>query len=327
MAIPGPISSPMLIEEKMSSLPYLPTDVLALIFPHISKKDLKTVRLVCRLWSILAVPQLFNRTYISSRPKDLESFRQWSSRNACCEAVKELIFDSSMFDDVISIATFFGSTSPTLLELFYKDLEVLDVKSHQQIADFQHVLEFLYCMDFDPFNGGHDDLQITLAYVMLVEAGRQNIGLQDFKHLVEGFRKYKLLSSQEKVPREDGELPRLLNRELKRFKNLKTFTLQDEYNPLTGSRKELFAIVDREVDTTRPPITLARLSNSPRLLKNTYNSHAIRRLHDYVTMIRGLSSERHIRELSLDGNYSCGASLCRFSKKWILESSAYPSQS
>ena len=54
---------------------YLPAEVLTLIFVNSEKKDLKAVRLVCRQWSSLAIPQLFDRIFIWGRPKDLEVFR------------------------------------------------------------------------------------------------------------------------------------------------------------------------------------------------------------------------------------------------------------
>ena len=52
-------------------------------------------RLVCQLWSILAIGKLFQRIYLSCRSKDLKVFQHISSHQLYRKAVRTLIFDAS----------------------------------------------------------------------------------------------------------------------------------------------------------------------------------------------------------------------------------------
>ena len=73
----------------------IPNEVLTVILANLGFRDLKTARLVCRLWSILAVNRLFERIYVSCRRKDLEVFREISKHELCQRAVRKLIYDTS----------------------------------------------------------------------------------------------------------------------------------------------------------------------------------------------------------------------------------------
>ena len=75
-------------------------EVLAIIFANLKPRDLKprdlkATRLVCQLWSILAAAKLFERVYLSLRPKDLKVFRQIASHELYRKAVRKLIYDAS----------------------------------------------------------------------------------------------------------------------------------------------------------------------------------------------------------------------------------------
>ncbi|KAI9878988.1 MAG: hypothetical protein M1830_009917 [Pleopsidium flavum] len=51
---------------------HFPIEILLLIFRQLRKQDLKSIRIVCKLWSSLAVEVLFDRVYISPQRKNVE---------------------------------------------------------------------------------------------------------------------------------------------------------------------------------------------------------------------------------------------------------------
>ena len=68
-----------------------------MVLAHLEKSDLKDARLVCRLWSSLAIRWLFNRIYISPRTLDLRVFGSTTSDQRLSRAVKELVYDGSYY--------------------------------------------------------------------------------------------------------------------------------------------------------------------------------------------------------------------------------------
>ena len=80
----------------------LPNEVLSLVLSHLFKSDLKKVRLVCRLWSEMAIPTLYERVYVSPHSKDLEVFNSIASNKHLSEVVKEVVYDASYFNPNLS---------------------------------------------------------------------------------------------------------------------------------------------------------------------------------------------------------------------------------
>ncbi|MCJ1253279.1 hypothetical protein MMC24_001090 [Lignoscripta atroalba] len=78
---------------------HLPNEVLTLVFAYVYKSDLKSIRLVSRLWGALACVPLFDRVYISPRTEDIEVFRNIVGSYHCRSAIKELVYDTSHFDE------------------------------------------------------------------------------------------------------------------------------------------------------------------------------------------------------------------------------------
>ena len=305
----------------MSSHPYLPADVLALIFPLIDKKDLKAVRLVCRLWSILAVTQLFDRTYFSGRPTDLIVFRQWSDNKACCEAVRELIIDASMLDDTMTLAKFFISASPIIRELYDENIIVHDLKSRRRKAEVEHIVQLLYDENFNPFEVNDEDYdsEVGRAYAKIDQGDSQELDLQGYKRLVDGWRRYQSESLEEQDSRDEDTLFRTLSKGLKRFINLKTATLQDDWTILTDNQEDVKA-AEGEAYTIGAPFARSWPRSWPCPAGNTHNQASADRWHDHETMIRGLSlSGRRVKEISSDGNDCCGTPLLGFSLESIFK--------
>ncbi|MCJ1292459.1 hypothetical protein MMC34_004010 [Xylographa carneopallida] len=77
--------------------PYLPHELLLMIFENLEKASLKQVRLVCQRWSRLPLRLLFTRVFLSHYTKDLEVFSQITSRPDMISSVTELVYCTSQF--------------------------------------------------------------------------------------------------------------------------------------------------------------------------------------------------------------------------------------
>ena len=83
--------------SQVCSIADVPNEVFAFIFAKLGRRDLKATRLVCRLWSTLAITNLFERIYISCKHKDLEVFGHVSSHDLFRKTVKTIVYDASTF--------------------------------------------------------------------------------------------------------------------------------------------------------------------------------------------------------------------------------------
>ena len=88
--------------SRIVSVVKLPNELLTIVFANLKPNDLKASRLVCRLWSMLAITKLFERIYVSCRLKDLNVFQLLSSHAVCRKAVRRLVYDASTTSDAIA---------------------------------------------------------------------------------------------------------------------------------------------------------------------------------------------------------------------------------
>ncbi|MCJ1453865.1 hypothetical protein MMC28_004214 [Mycoblastus sanguinarius] len=91
--LPPPIGSgPSMLNM---STPYLPVEVKGVVAEHLTKLDLKTLRLVSKLWCAVATPLLFDKIYISTRSKDIDVFKKITRHPILRMSVKDMVYDVS----------------------------------------------------------------------------------------------------------------------------------------------------------------------------------------------------------------------------------------
>ncbi|KAL8881657.1 MAG: hypothetical protein Q9198_001180 [Flavoplaca austrocitrina] len=78
----------------------LPNEVTLNIVSCLSKKDLKQVRLVCRLWAALAAKSLFDTIYVSPREIDMTMFEAITRHPTLRNAPRNLVYDSAVFPSI-----------------------------------------------------------------------------------------------------------------------------------------------------------------------------------------------------------------------------------
>ena len=99
-------------------------EISLMIFANLSAKDLKAVRLVCHSWSVLAVSDLFTTVYLSSRSKDLEVFKHVASHELIRNAVRKMVYDSSVLRE-FSFWQYCIQLSEQFREFTLDDLNIL----------------------------------------------------------------------------------------------------------------------------------------------------------------------------------------------------------
>lgn len=75
----------------------LPEELLVEILGKLPKKDLKTARLACTLWSIAGAKWMFQRVYFAPRKASIKSFTEIAANPTFARNVKELIYDGRLF--------------------------------------------------------------------------------------------------------------------------------------------------------------------------------------------------------------------------------------
>lgn len=89
----------------------LPNEILLLIFLRLHKEDLKSVRLVCKLWSILPLGLLFDRIYISPHSVNVQVFNNIAAHPHISRCITKLIYDVCDFKADLSRHDYYDALS------------------------------------------------------------------------------------------------------------------------------------------------------------------------------------------------------------------------
>ena len=77
---------------------YLPPELKVSIASYLGKKQLKTLRLVCREYEIAASPHLFDKAYLAAREGVLDTFTELTDHPIFSKYVKEIVYDGSVVE-------------------------------------------------------------------------------------------------------------------------------------------------------------------------------------------------------------------------------------
>ena len=192
------------MDSEITAIACLPNEIILSVLTNLSGKDLKSARLVCQSWSILAITKLFRCVYLSSRSKDLEVINQITSHEHLRRAAKELIYDSSVFEESAatniddyclgffdhrqkakySSSDVYNTLSPDIRECIQKCLRSLE-KERLSLFSFHERKRLRMMQRYDFIQGGHQvyqklarqefDIRRKGEYLRLIISGLQNL--------------------------------------------------------------------------------------------------------------------------------------------------------
>ncbi len=145
----------------------LSNEVLLMIFQHLSRRDLKAVRLTCRTFALLGARNFFKTLYISPFLDDIEVFNEIIERPHMCDPVMNLVFVTAGFIP--------GLTMDEYTSELYAQLNS-DEYEHFRAA-CPNIRNLLQLMDGSVSPAGYETCR-------------------DFPGFAVGFREYKLLAER-----------------------------------------------------------------------------------------------------------------------------------
>ena len=95
----------------------LPDELLVEMLGKLLKKDLKSARLVCTLWSTAAAKWMFQRVYFAPRKTSMKLFTDIAANPAFARNVKELIYDGRLFlSELGTFSSYYSAFHARMLE-------------------------------------------------------------------------------------------------------------------------------------------------------------------------------------------------------------------
>jgi len=113
---------------------FLPPELKLAIVGCMGKYELKKMRLISREWSMFATPLLFDKVYISPRKIDLTVFNNITQHPVLGPVVREVIYDTSRFEDGISRRDYFDRLCEDLVDCYVQKNGDLEWPSHHLIS-------------------------------------------------------------------------------------------------------------------------------------------------------------------------------------------------
>ena len=97
----------------------IPDEILIEILSQLPKKDLKTARLVCTLWSTAGAKWMFQRVYFAPRKASMETFANIAANPTFARNVKELIYDGRLFlPELGTFASYYSAFHARMVDEF-----------------------------------------------------------------------------------------------------------------------------------------------------------------------------------------------------------------
>ena len=187
----------------------LPSELILETLQYLDKTDLKSVRLVSKLWSDCASENLFAKLYISPHRLNLLVFASVTRHPVLRRYVKKIKYDAVHFSPEITISEYFGKLWRQWHQLFSK----------------ASITEDLIYSNPDP--------QIRCFGTSFTVSGRDRrrgqeedwAQREDFDFVREGYHEWMEQAAYEKKCSEGGTLLRLLMAGLRQFVRLRTVRL------------------------------------------------------------------------------------------------------
>ena len=191
----------------------LPNELISEILRDLCGTDLKSARLVCKLWSGCASEYLFTKVFISPHKLNINTFGAIAQHPTLRRCVKEIEYDAAEFSPHITIAEY--------LDMLSRQISTIDVPTTRtyEVLDPQ-IQQFL-------------DIQNFFAIQTWTRsADRTTMDRRvccHFGFVQEGYRKWMQQAAFEGKSTKDGTFLKVFTQGLMRFDRLRTVKLRAEW--------------------------------------------------------------------------------------------------
>ena len=191
----------------------LPNELVLEILQDLSGTDLKSARLVCKLWSGCASEFLFAKVFISPHQLNINTFGAIAQTPTLSRCVKEIEYDAADFSPHITIAEY--------IDILSRQISTIDVRTARtyEILDPQ-IQQFL---DIQNFFAVHSWTRYADRSIMDTRV------CCHFGFVQEGFQKWMEQATFEEKSTQDRTFLKLFIRGLMRFDRLRTVKLRAEW--------------------------------------------------------------------------------------------------
>ena len=200
----------------------LPNELVLEILRDLCGTDLKSARLVCKLWSGCASEYLFSKVFISPHQLNINTFGAIAQNPTLSRCVKELEYDAADFSPHITIAEY--------IDILARQISTIDVPTIRTYENLDpQIQQFLDIQNFFTEHSWtrHADRTVMDRRVCC-----------HFGFVQEGYRKWMEQAAFETKSTKDETFLKLFIRGLMRFDRLRSVKFRAEWPPQGMVRPE-----------------------------------------------------------------------------------------
>ena len=196
----------------------LPNEIILLILKPLEKHDLKSARLVSKIWTSLAAELLFDQVYVSAHPENLEIFSAIARHSLLSQCIKTLRYDAVEFVEACTKKQYFWSLyEQTRCKFWSSGLEQLEDST--LCSNINMLVELVMSSD--------DDFYSSPYASMYPEMGWETC--KDYDFVSHGYQEYQKCAALQHAQFDNGTFLESLIEGLQTLKNLSCVMLDNRW--------------------------------------------------------------------------------------------------
>ena len=199
----------------------LPNEIILLILKSLEKHDLKSARLVSKIWTSLAAELLFDQVYVSAHPENLEVFSAIARHPLLSQCIKTLRYDAVEFVEACTKKQYFGSLWWQTRYHFFNCYNREQLKASTLGPDISTWVEAVAAVYPD------DDLVAGRSWQECLGSGWGKF--KDYDFIKDGYQKYQKCAALQRAQFDSGTFLESLVAGLQTLKNLACVMLDDPW--------------------------------------------------------------------------------------------------
>ena len=197
----------------------LPNEIILLILKSLEKHDLKSARLVSKIWTSLAAELLFDQVYVSAHPENLEVFSAIARHPLLSQCIKTLIYDAVEFVEACTQKQYYWSLWYQIRRHFW-DSDLKELEDSTSCPDINTLVKLVTSFD--------DDIHCRRKASVRPEIGWEEC--KDYDFIRYGYQKYQKCAALQRAQLNNGTFLESLVGGLQTLKNLSCIMLDGQWS-------------------------------------------------------------------------------------------------